>query len=400
MAPVSVCHQVSTIGTAPLADVLVVPDPGFGVDRLADRPHQAQRGQIVLVDVLVSPLHERPDRGGGGVEDGHPVVVDDLPETVEIGVVGGTLVDDRGGPVGQRPVDDVAVPGDPADVGGAPVHVAVGFEVEHQGVGGGDPGQVTGLGVDDPLRLPRGPRCVEDVEGVFGVEDLGLTVLRLTVDQVVPPDVTPLHHLHAVIGASHDDRVGDVRGRSSASSVFTFSGTTLPPRHAPSWVITTRQSESRIRDRQGVGGEPAEHDRVDQAEPGAGQHGDRQLRDHPHVDGDPIALAQTEALEPVGEPAHLGGEVGVGDGASVAGLTHPVVGNLVAMLGEMPIEAVVRQVELPVLEPLEEGRVGVVEDFCRRGEPGDALQRLLLPEGLVVERPPLRGCRGRRWPVR
>ena len=38
MPPVSVCHQVSTIGQRPLADVLVVPDPGLGVDRLPTVP--------------------------------------------------------------------------------------------------------------------------------------------------------------------------------------------------------------------------------------------------------------------------------------------------------------------------------------------------------------------------
>ena len=36
IAPVSVCHQVSTIGQLSRADVLPVPHPGLGVDRLAD----------------------------------------------------------------------------------------------------------------------------------------------------------------------------------------------------------------------------------------------------------------------------------------------------------------------------------------------------------------------------
>ena len=46
------------------------------------------------------------------------------------GVVGRALVHDRGGAVGERPVDDVAVPGHPADVGRAPVDVGVRLEVE------------------------------------------------------------------------------------------------------------------------------------------------------------------------------------------------------------------------------------------------------------------------------
>ena len=43
MPPVSVCHQVSTIGQRSVADDAVIPFPGFGIDRLADRAEQPQR---------------------------------------------------------------------------------------------------------------------------------------------------------------------------------------------------------------------------------------------------------------------------------------------------------------------------------------------------------------------
>ena len=46
-------------------------------------------------------------------------------------VVRRALVHHRGRAVGERPVDDVGVAGDPADVGAAPVHVLLGVEVEH-----------------------------------------------------------------------------------------------------------------------------------------------------------------------------------------------------------------------------------------------------------------------------
>ena len=43
MPPVSVCHQVSTIGQRLVADDAVIPFPGLRIDRLADRAEQAQR---------------------------------------------------------------------------------------------------------------------------------------------------------------------------------------------------------------------------------------------------------------------------------------------------------------------------------------------------------------------
>src|SRR3954470_3814560 len=46
-------------GSAVTAYVLAIPDPGLRIDRLADRPEQPQRRQIVLLRVLGPPLHVR-----------------------------------------------------------------------------------------------------------------------------------------------------------------------------------------------------------------------------------------------------------------------------------------------------------------------------------------------------
>jgi hypothetical protein len=74
IAPVSVCHQVSTIGQRFRPTYCAVPHPRLGVDRLADRAEQAQAREVVGVGILLSPLHERADGGGSGVEDGHLVL--------------------------------------------------------------------------------------------------------------------------------------------------------------------------------------------------------------------------------------------------------------------------------------------------------------------------------------
>ena len=80
MPPVSVCHQVSTIGQRSLADDAMVPFPGFRIDRLADRAEQAQRGAARLLHRLLARAHQRADRGRGGIEDIDLVLVDHFPE--------------------------------------------------------------------------------------------------------------------------------------------------------------------------------------------------------------------------------------------------------------------------------------------------------------------------------
>src|SRR3712207_8429287 len=63
-----------------------------------------------------------------------------------------------------RSVDDVGVARDPADVGGAPVDVGVGLEVEDELVRVRAAGEVAAGRVQDALRLGRRAARVEDVQ--------------------------------------------------------------------------------------------------------------------------------------------------------------------------------------------------------------------------------------------
>ena len=56
-------------GAALFADHVVVPLPGFRIDRLADGAQEPQRGAARALDVVVAGAHQRADRGRRGVED-------------------------------------------------------------------------------------------------------------------------------------------------------------------------------------------------------------------------------------------------------------------------------------------------------------------------------------------
>ena len=60
--------------------------------------------------------------------------------------------------------------------------------------------------------------------------------------------------------------------------------------------------------------EAAEHDRVDRAEPRAGEHRDDGLGDHRQVDDDPVALLDAERAQRAGEAGHGVEQLGVGVG--------------------------------------------------------------------------------------
>ena len=136
---------------------------------------------------------------------------------------------------------------------------------------------------------------------------------------------------------------------------------------------------------QSIGREAAEDHGVRRTQPGAGQHRDGGLRDHRHVDGDPVALADAELGEGVRGLADRSVQVGVGDRAGVARLALPVDGDLVAVSClDMAVDAVVRDVELRASEPFRERRVRPVEHLIPLGFPGDQLPGLARPESQPV----------------
>src|SRR5690606_23721930 len=190
---------------AALADVLVVPLPGFRVDRLADRTQQTQAGTIGTFDRSLALGHHGANGGRGGVEDVDLVLVDDLRHAAHVRIVRHALEHQGGGAVGQRPVDEVGVAGDPADVGGAPEDLAR-TVVEHALVGQRSVGQVTAGGVQHALGLAGGTGGVEDEQRLFGTHFLRRADAAGNLHQVFVPDVAMLVPLDVGAGAlDHDD---------------------------------------------------------------------------------------------------------------------------------------------------------------------------------------------------
>ena len=169
------------------------------------------------------------------------------------------------------------------------------------------------------------------------------SVARRVADRRVA-DVAALLHRHVGAGAGDDDARSSTSRCSSASSTLAFSGMCLPPRTPSSAVITAQASQSAMRPARLSGEKPPKHDRMDRADPRAGEHRRRRFGDHRHVDHHPVAAADAVALQQVREAAGLFVQLAVGEGAARARL----VGleddrRLVAALVEVPVEAIDRR---------------------------------------------------------
>ncbi len=346
---------------APVADHAVVPQPGFGIDRLADRAEQAQALACRLLHRRLALAHQGADRGGRRVEDVDLMLVDHLPEAAGVGIVGHALEHQGRGAVGERSIDDVAVAGDPAHVGGAPVDVAV-VIIEHVLVRHRGEDDVAAGRVQHALGFTRRTRGVEDEERILGIHRLGRALGRHLGGDLVPPDVAAgipadlaagvLYHQHLLHARAFRQRfvgVGLERHRLAATQAFVGGDDDV------ALAVDDTVGEA-------VGREAAEHDRMDGADARAGEHGVGRFGDHRQVDRDPIALLDAEFLQRVGHAAHFGVQLAIGDLLRLRRIVaFPDDRGLVGALGEMAIDAVGRHVQHAIVVPADTDVAGIVD---------------------------------------
>src|SRR5882762_2026999 len=354
-----------------LANGFVIPLPNFRLDRFADGGHVLEV-VVVIFWLVAAGFAKHADGGGGSVENVDVEAFGDAPGTAGVGELWDAFVEDTRGGEGHRAVNDVGVPGDPADVGHAPVDV-FGMNVLVILGGAGDVGEIASGAVLAALGLAGGAAGVHQEEWSFGVlrdglDDLAAIVFQDFVDEKVPA------HNHGCFGSvfsgiafPHQDLFNLLALFRRGSHGDIRAGLVIHPLAVAVIAVGVNQHAAA-----GIGGaqaagfaaEPAEDDGVHDSEPGAGQHGDRQLRNHGHVDGDAIAGFQPGKIaEHRGNFIHALVELLVGDdsGGFAFRLGDEDQRGFVLVFSEMAVNAVVAGVEFAADEPFPEGRVARVE---------------------------------------
>ena len=190
--------------------MVVIPQPSLGVDRLADRTENAQRTASGAVDIVLALAHQGADRGRCGIKDRDLMLVDHLPKARRVGIVGNALEHQGCGAVRQRTIKNVAVPGHPADVCGAPENLALAVVenifVRHRRID-----EITAGRMQDPFRLTGRARSVKNEQRILGGHFGRRAVGRGRCARLVIPDVAALDPVDGSAGAANHDHVAHVR---------------------------------------------------------------------------------------------------------------------------------------------------------------------------------------------
>src|SRR5260221_1556720 len=189
-------------------DVLVIPYPGFRVDRLADRTEQAQACQVVPGRQFFAKAHQAANRGRGRVEDRHLVLVYNTPPPVSVRVGRNALEQYTGRGVHQWAVNAIAMAGHPTHIGGTPEHVAR-FDIKHKPGGGIGSHCIATLDVYHPLWLARAAAGIQYEEHIPAVHRLAGDdgISGNIFQQVVQVHIAPLLHREVFPGPPNDDHL-------------------------------------------------------------------------------------------------------------------------------------------------------------------------------------------------
>ena len=123
---------------------------------------------------------------------------------------------------------------------------------------------------------------------------------------------------------------------------------TLVGRNDDSYITIEDPIAERVR------GESGKDNRMDRADPRTGQHEQRQFRDHGQIETDAIAFNDAVGLEHIGVTADPVVDLAVSIALTLARLIgFPDNRGLVAAFRQMPVDAIVGDIEFPALEPLD-----------------------------------------------
>src|SRR6202158_6301033 len=239
----------------------------------------------------------------------------------------------------------------------------------------------------NPLWLAGRARRVKNEQGMLRTHPLRWTRVGLLRDKLMHPQVATRYEPDLAGGSLVND---DAAARFASPERERLVNDSLERQRLAAALLLVGGDD---RDRPGVDDallerlcrEASEHDRMGRADPRARLHRDHAFDRHRHVDDDPVAFLDAERLQRIGETAYAMVEILIGNSRH-----RPIVvleddRDLVRVaVFQVAIETVVRDIELPVLEPFVERRVGFVEHFAKRLLPRQRRARGPRPKTLAI----------------
>src|SRR5580693_7799226 len=125
--------------------------------------------------ISIAPPDKRTNGRRRGVENRDLVFSDQFPETIQLRPIRSSLIHKGGRSIAEGPVNDIAVPCHPANIGRAPIKIIL-MQIEYVLRSDRNTKQVATGCVQDPFWLTGRSARVKNEQRIFGVERFRLTL--------------------------------------------------------------------------------------------------------------------------------------------------------------------------------------------------------------------------------
>ena len=193
------------------------------------------------------------------------------------------------------------------------------------------------------------------------------TIMRLGFGRhLIPIQIPPVYHRGGFHGPLFDNTIvrfgvghldGLIKQRFVGDNPFDFDTTGSGHNRLGLGIVDAH--------RQFFGRKPAKNHGMHRADTGAGQHGNQRLRNHRHVDQDPIPLGHALGGQRAGKQRHLIPQLIIGeffDGIGNRGVINYRILFTPAVF-DMIVQCIIAGVHLPAAKPAKKRFIGIIQDL-------------------------------------
>ena len=222
---------------------------------------------------------------------------------------------------------------------------------------------------------------------MLGIDPFGFAVHVLVLHDVMPPVIAPLAHIAAAAEACKYDHAFDCLA-AIRKRLVDRPLQIQPVARAPAAVRGDHHLGAGIFDAilDRMGRKTAEHDGMHRADARAGLHRDHRFRHQRHINDDPVALANAMGPQRIRELADFPVQLRIAQPAHITRLALEDNRRPLAAIGQVHVEAVVADIQLPIGEPPIIGCPAVIQRDRERLMPEDLGNREVRPETDIVFR--------------
>ena len=282
------------------------------------------------------------------------MLVADPPETRYVRITRHSFKHHRGGAVCKRSVDDIAVAGNPADIGRTPVDFSI-VVIEYVLVSHRSVNEIATGCVQNPLGLSGRTRSIENEKRILSIHFLDRAVIGNFRGGLVIPDVpAPVPRHIRSCAAHYQDFLYNRVHRTVLKRVICIKLKRHLASATQTFVCCNDYFRRAVRNppRKRVRRKTSEHDRMNGADTRARKHGEGSLGDHRHVYGYPVALAGAQRLKHVSHAADFAPEFRVSKLLVFTGIIpFPYNRDFIRGPLRVAVNAVCRHVKGSVVKP-------------------------------------------------